>query len=77
MINLLETTFGSPLMHTVPSDPGTRWARDTQSAIEPPPDHEVDPLPETHWPTEATRTGIYGAVSPRIITLSEGGYLMY
>ena len=29
------------------------------------------------WPPEAARTGLCGAVSPRLVALAEGGYRLY
>jgi hypothetical protein len=45
--------------HTVATDPGTDWVRDTAPAIEPSPDAQVNPPPEARWPTVAERTGVY------------------
>ena len=77
MIDLVQTASACPSVQTVPTDPGTSWAKNPLPAIEPPPDHEVDPAPEAKWPAAATRTGVYGVVSPRILALTGGGYRMY
>ena len=76
MIDLRKTAWASPLVQSVPTDPGRSWVRDPMPAIQPPPDHEVDPTPEAKWPPDS-HTGIYGAVSPRIIALPGTGYRMY
>ncbi len=77
MIDLSQSLSASPLAHTVPTDPGTSWVKDAAVAIDAPPDIEVDPLPEAQWEAQAVRTGVYGAVSPRVIALSDGGYRLY
>ncbi|MFN0165262.1 MAG: hypothetical protein ACKV22_02435 [Bryobacteraceae bacterium] len=77
MMDLMHSPPGSPLLHTVPSDPGRTWTKDAAPAIETPPDSETDPRPEARWPVEARRTGICGAVSPRIVALRGGGYRLY
>ena len=77
MIDLSLSPSASPLVHAVPTDPGTSWAKDAAVVVDAPPDGEVDPLPEAQWPPQAVRTGVYGAVSPRVITLPGGGYRLY
>ncbi len=77
MMDLLHSPPGSPLLHAVPSDPGRKWTKDAAPAIEAPPDTDIDPRPEARWPSEARRTGICGAVSPRIVALPKGGYRLY
>lgn len=77
MIDLVQTTADSPLVQTVSADPGVSWVVDAVPAIQPPPDGEVDPLPEVQWPADAVRTGIYGVVSPRIVGLADGSYRLY
>lgn len=77
MIDLQQSPTASPLVHTVPSDPGISWVKDSPVAVDAPPDGEVNPAPETQWPVEAERTGIYGVVGPRAIALPEGGYRLY
>jgi hypothetical protein len=63
--------------HTVPTDPGTIWTKDPESAIAPPPDDETDPAPEDFWSLSATRTGIYGVVTPHVIPAHGDGWRMY
>jgi len=77
MINLAQSASASPLVHAVPTDPGTCWAEETEVAVDAPPDAEVDPAPEAVWPTQAPRTGVYGVVSPRVIIRPDGTYRMY
>jgi hypothetical protein len=64
-------------VHTVPTDPGTRWVKDAAPAIETPPDDQADPLPEARWPQEAKRTGVCGVVTPNVVPLPGGGFRMY
>jgi len=77
MIDLTQTLRASPLLHEVPSDPGTSWHKHDSPLIEPPPDGQLNPPPEMKWPARAPRTGLCGVVSPRVITLPGGGYRMY
>lgn len=77
MIDLSQSLLASPQVHAVPTDPGRRWVKDAAWAIDAPPDCEVEPLPEALWPPSAVRTGVCGAVSPRVIALPGGGYRMY
>ena len=77
MIDLSQSRSASPLVHSVVTDPGKFWGKDTNVAIEAPPDAAVDPQPEAQWSPEAQRTGICGAVGPRVIALPSGGYRMY
>jgi hypothetical protein len=77
MVDLSQTLTAGPLAHAVPTDPGTLWVKDTAVAVEVPPDAAVDPLPEAQWRVPALRTGVYGAVSPRVIALPDGGYRLY
>ena len=67
----------SPLVHSAPTDPGTSWAKDAQVVVDAPPDDEVDPRPDAQWPPDAVRTGVCGAVSPRVVALPGGGYRLY
>ena len=77
MIDLTQTQSASPLVRTVVTDPGTLWTKDTTPVIEAPSDTDSDPQPEARWSANAPRTGICGAVSPRVIALPDGGYRMY
>jgi len=77
VIDLSKSQAASPLVHTVATDPGCLWNKDATVAIEAPPDADVNPLPEARWSPDATRTGVCGAVGPRVIALPTGGYRMY
>lgn len=77
MIDLSQSPSASPLVHVVPTDPGTSWAKDAAVVIDAPPDSDVNPLPEARWPRQAVRTGVCGAVSPRVVKLPSGGYRLY
>ena len=77
MIDLTIPPPVSSLLHTVAADPGRVWIKDAAVAIDAAPDREVDPLPEARWPAEALRTGVYGAVTPRVVGLAGGGYRLY
>jgi len=76
MIDLTQSATASPLVHAVTCDPGTSWASES-IAIDAPPDGDIDPAPDARWPADAVRTGLCGAVSPRIVALPAGGYRMY
>jgi hypothetical protein len=77
MIDLTKSNLPSPLLHLVDFDPGVRWRKDASVAIEAPPDEDVIPQPEARWSKDAVRTGICGAVSPRVLRLHDGTYRMY
>ena len=87
MIDLTRSRVASPLVHTVKRDPGTTWGKDTRVAIDAPPDDEINPLPEIPWllgdsasgdtRSASQRSGVCGVVSPRVLTLPDGGYRMY
>lgn len=87
MMDLTQSVTASPLVQTVKTDPGIYWVKDTEIAIEAPPDDDCNPLPETQWQAEElansalqtlpVRTGVCGVVSPRILKLPSGGYRMY
>ena len=79
MIDLTQSTTGSPSVHTVTRDPGTTWTRTEGAAIEAVPDTHATPLPapENHWPRDGVRSGICGAVSPRVLRLTDHSYRMY
>ncbi|MSU69575.1 MAG: hypothetical protein EXS39_02125 [Opitutaceae bacterium] len=51
--------------------------KDAAFVVDAPPDQEVDLRPEAHWPAQAVRTGVFGAVGPRVTTLPGGGYRLY
>jgi len=63
--------------HNIAVDPGTVWTRDSAVAIDVPADAAVDPLPQTQWPVEDRRSGIFGAVAPNVVELAEGSFRMY
>lgn len=77
MFDLLRSISASPLTQTVSTDPGTTWMKDDLAAIDAPPDCGNDFSPETEWPENAKRTGIFGVVGPRIISLPDGRYRLY
>jgi hypothetical protein len=77
MIDLSQSPLPTPQVHAVPTDPGASWGADADVAIDAAPDGEVDPLPEARWAPHALRTGVYGAVGPRVIALPGGGYRLY
>jgi len=76
MIDLTQSGTATPLVHTVPCDPGISWSSESV-AIDAPPDSDIDPSPDARWPEQSIRTGLCGAVSPRIVALPGGGYRMY
>ena len=76
MIDLTQSASVSPLVHAAPKDPGVNWTSES-IAIDAPPDSDSDPAPNARWPIEATRSGLCGAVSPRVVALPDGGYRMY
>ncbi len=76
MIDLTQSAAATPLVHTVPFDPGISWSSES-IAIDAPPDSDVDPSPDAQWPDVSVRTGLCGAVSPRVVALPSGGYRMY
>lgn len=77
MIDLTQSPCASPLIHTVPVDPGVRWEKDAGAVIDAPPDGAGAPRPEARWPMDAVRTGVHGVVSPRVVRLRDGGYRLY
>jgi len=77
MIDLSQSPKAMQLVHAVPTDPGVAWVCDTAVPVDAAPDDEVDPVPEARWPAQALRTGVYGAVGPRVIALPAGGYRLY
>jgi len=77
MINLSEVAVGSVRVHDVACDPGCEWTRRGVAAIDAAPDADSSPRPEATWAADAVRTGVCGAVSPRVVRLPEGGYRMF
>jgi len=76
MIDLTQSTTASPSVHTVPRDPGTSW-QSASVAIDAPPDNDIHPAADASWPADSVRTGLCGAVCPRVVRLPAGGYRMY
>ena len=76
MIDLTQSRRPSPLLHRAPTDPGIAWTKSGSVVIQAPPDDDLDPAPETVWSDEAIRSGVCGAVTPRVIRLSDS-YRMY
>lgn len=54
-----------------------RWLKDDAIVIDAPPDDQPVPPPEARWPADAVRTGVCGAVSPRVVVLPDGRYRLY
>ncbi|MFN0198403.1 MAG: exo-alpha-sialidase [Planctomycetaceae bacterium] len=77
MINLSKPFSSLHLVHRASSDPGREWIRDANFVVDAAPDDAVDPPPEARWPASAARTGVCGAVSPRVVALPTGGYRLY
>ena len=79
MIDLTQSTTGTPEVHTVTRDPGNAWTRTEVAAIDAVPDEHAAPPPDprTRWPRDAMRSGICGSVSPRVIRLPDRSYRMY
>lgn len=77
MIDWPRQSVNAALIHTLPTDPGRSWVKVATVAIDAPPDQDVDPQPEAIWSSQARRTGICGAVSPRVIVLPTGGFRLY
>ncbi|MBM4077265.1 MAG: hypothetical protein FJ267_16665 [Planctomycetes bacterium] len=65
------------LVQFINTDPGIEWEKELSVAIEAAPDDDTSPLPQARWSASQPRTGICGAVSPRIVALPDGGYRMY
>ena len=77
MIDLSQTTAATPQVQTIATDPGTSWIKQNAVAIDAPPDSDLHPDPQTQWPSDAPRTGLCGAVAPRVVALPNGSYRMY
>ncbi len=77
MMDLSKCSAASPLVHTVDVDPGRIWSKETQVAIDAPPDSETCPDPAAAWTREEPRTGLCGVVSPRVLALPGAGFRMY
>ena len=77
MIDLSQSMSCSPLIHRLNVDPGVLWTKDVAVAIDAPPDVDPNPRPEAVWSPKLLRSGVCGAVSPRVLALPGGGYRMY
>ena len=77
MINLARPLTSLHEIHCVTSDPGHDWIRDENFVVDAAPDEANDPAPDAIWPANAVRTGVCGAVSPRVVALPDGGYRVY
>lgn len=77
MIDLCQTPLGLSQVHSVPTDPGASWAKDAEIVVDAPPDDEIFALPEAQWPADSVRTGVCGAVSPRVVAVPGLGYRLY
>ncbi|MEX0728493.1 MAG: hypothetical protein WEB58_04895 [Planctomycetaceae bacterium] len=77
MINLLQPLSSLHQVHQLRTDPGRDWIRDENFVIDAAPDDANDPAPEASWPGDAVRTGVCGAVSPRVVALPDAGYRLY
>jgi hypothetical protein len=77
MIDLSQSAAATSHVHSIDTDPGRSWMKDPATAIDAPPDDDLNPLPEARWPSDSRRTGICGAVSPRVVAFPGGGLRMY
>jgi len=77
MIDLAASNQALLRVQAVATDPGTNWKAASAVAIEAPPDGEIRPAPESVWPANLTRTGICGAVSPRVVRFADGTYRVF
>ena len=77
MIDLTGHPTASPAIHHVPVDPGTSWSTEVTVALDAAPDDDPNPDPQMVWDTTAVRSGICGAVTPRIVLFPDGTYRMY
>ena len=77
MIDLSTSPVASPHVHHLPTDPGRCWTKDATVAIEAPPDDDLAPQPDARWSPLARRTGLCGAVGPRVVALPGSGYRLY
>jgi len=77
MITLNDAHTTGPELHRVSRDPGSAWEKAADWAIDAAPDDDPRPDPVAKWDPVAIRTGICGAVSPRVISLAEGGFRLY
>ncbi|MCP4175600.1 MAG: hypothetical protein GY758_33045 [Fuerstiella sp.] len=76
MIDLTRIAAACSLVHTAPSDPGISWTSHSV-VIDASPDDVPTPSSGGQPAITAPRTGICGAVAPRVLALPNGGYRMY
>ncbi|MBN80094.1 MAG: hypothetical protein CMJ70_08140 [Planctomycetaceae bacterium] len=76
MIDLTRAATSPGAVQTVPVDPGIVWQPEVTLAIDAPPDEQPAPFPEAEW-TGGIRSGLCGAVAPRVLRLPSGSYRMY
>lgn len=77
MFDLSEGIAVGPGWQTLPADPGLAWKKDEKWVIDAAPDDVTDPPPEAREPALVKRTGVCGAVAPRVIALPGGGFRLY
>ena len=77
MINMSEEIATCSQIHDVSADPGMVWVKRSVPAIDAAPDEDIQPDPAAVWNPGSRRTGLCGAVSPRVVLLPGGGYRMY
>ncbi len=65
------------MLHRVSCDPGMVWKKEAEWSVDAATDHSGVPDPTASWPHDAIRSGIYGAVSPRVVCLRDGSYRLY
>jgi hypothetical protein len=77
MINLTHSAKAGPDLHKVAAEPAPQWVLDKHWVIDAAPDDAGDLDPIAQWPAPAERSGVCGAVSPRVVALPGGGYRLY
>lgn len=77
MINLSQSGEVGPALHRISCDPGVNWEKAELWAIDAAPDDSGVPDPAASWPRDAMRSGIFGAVSPRVVCLRNSSYRLY
>jgi len=77
MINLSQSDEVGPTLHRVSCDPSVNWEKEAAWAMDAAPDDSGVPDPAAGWPRDAMRSGLYGAVSPRVVCLRDGSYRLY
>ncbi|MBB76053.1 MAG: hypothetical protein CMJ75_16215 [Planctomycetaceae bacterium] len=76
MIDLTRAAIAPGSVQTVPTDPGIAWRPESTLAIDAAPDDHRSPAPEAAW-AGGIRSGLCGAVAPRVLRLPSGSYRMY